>query len=73
MLSECKGHFEDAEIPYKMDELLHAAGLSMDIDAIPDSMGDSEIVPTSSTPHPPHFPYENTDFTSILDSVSIIP
>jgi hypothetical protein len=55
-----------------MDELLHATGLPTDIDVIPDSTGDSEIAPTPSTPHPPHFSYENADFTSILDSVSIV-
>jgi hypothetical protein len=69
MLSECKGDFEDADMPYKMDELLQAAGLPTDIDAIPDSMGDSKA---PLTPHPPHFSYENVDFTTILDSVSII-
>jgi hypothetical protein len=42
------------------------------IDAIPDSTGDSETAPTPSTLHPLHFPYENADFTSILDSVSIV-
>jgi hypothetical protein len=56
-------------MPYKMDELLQAAGLSTDIDAIPDSMGDSEASPT---PHPSHFPYENAAFTTILGSVTII-
>jgi hypothetical protein len=73
MLSECNGHFEDADKPHKMDEILYTAVLPMDIDVILDSMGDSEFVPTPSTPHPPHFPYENADFTSILGSVSIIP
>jgi hypothetical protein len=69
MLSECKEDFEDAKILHKIDELLQAAGLSTDIDAILYSTGDSEDPPT---PHPPHFRYENTDFTTILDSVSII-
>jgi hypothetical protein len=73
MLSECKGHFEDAYMPHKMDELLYAARLLTDIDTISDSTGDSETAPTSSTPHPPHFPYENADFISILGNVSIIP
>jgi hypothetical protein len=59
-------------MPHKMDELLHAAGLPTDIDAILDSTGDSETAPTPSTPHPSHFPYENADFTSILGSVSIV-
>jgi hypothetical protein len=66
------GHFEDAGMPHKMDELLHATGLPTDIGAIPDSTGDSETASTPSTPHPPYFPYENVDFTSILGSVSII-
>jgi hypothetical protein len=44
----------------------------VDIDAILDSTGDSETAPTPSTPHPPHFPYENADFTSILDNVSTV-
>jgi hypothetical protein len=57
---------------HKMDELLHTAGLPTDIDAILDSMGDSETALTSSTPHPPHFLYENANFTSILGSVSIV-
>jgi hypothetical protein len=65
-LSDCKGHFEDASMPHKMDEFLHAAGLPTDIDAISDSMGDFETTPTPSTPHPPHFPYENA--TSRLSS-----
>jgi hypothetical protein len=59
-------------MPHKMDELLHAAGLPMDIDAIPDSTGDYGTAPTPSTPHPPYFSYENADFTSILDNVSTI-
>jgi hypothetical protein len=59
-------------MPYKMDELLDAVRLPMDIDVIPDSTGDFETAPTSSTPHPPHFPYETADFTSILDSVRIV-
>jgi hypothetical protein len=59
-------------MPHKMDELLHAAGLPTDIDAISDSTGDFETAPTSSTPHPPYFPYENADFTSILDNVSTV-
>jgi hypothetical protein len=62
----------DAGMPHKMDELLHAAGLTTYIDAIPDSTGDSETTPTPSTPHPPHFPYENANFTSILDNVSTV-
>jgi hypothetical protein len=69
-LSKCKRHFEYADMSHKMDELLHAAGLPTDINVIPDSTGDFEAAPT---PHPPHFPYENADFTSILDSISIIP
>jgi hypothetical protein len=55
-LSDCKGHFEDAGMPHKMDELLTAAGLPTDIDVIPNSTGDSE----------------NADFTSILDNVSTV-
>jgi hypothetical protein len=69
MLSECKGNFEDVEMPYKMDELQQAARLPMDIDVISDLTGDSEAPPT---PHPSYFPYENTNFTTILGSVSII-
>jgi hypothetical protein len=65
-------HFEDAGMPHKMDKLLTAAGLPTDIDAIPDSTSDSETAPTPCTPHPSHFPYENTDFTSILDNVSTV-
>jgi hypothetical protein len=57
---------------HKMDELLHVAGLPTDIGVIPDSTGDSETAPTPSSPHPPHFPYENADFTSILDNVSTV-
>jgi hypothetical protein len=56
-------------MPNKMDELLQAVGLPMDIDAIPDSTGDSEAPPTL---HPPYFFYENVDFMTILDSISII-
>jgi hypothetical protein len=37
---------------HKMDEILDAAGLSTDIDVIPDSTGDSETAPTPSTPRP---------------------
>jgi hypothetical protein len=37
-------------MPHKIDELLQVAGLPMDIDAIPDSTGDSKAPPT---PHPP--------------------
>jgi hypothetical protein len=59
-------------MPHKMDELLTVAGLPTDIDVIPDSTGDSETASTTSTPHPPHFPYENVDFTSILDNVSTV-
>jgi hypothetical protein len=59
-------------MPHKMDELLTAAGLPTDIDAIPDSTGDSETAPTPSTPNPPYFLYENADFTSILENVSTI-
>jgi hypothetical protein len=59
-------------MPHKMDELLTTAGLPTDIDAIPDSMGDSETAPTPSTPHPPYFPYENADSTSLLDNVSTV-
>jgi hypothetical protein len=73
MLSECKEKFEDADMPHKMNELLHAVGLPIDIDAIPDSTGNSETTWTPSTPHPPHFSYENADFISILGNVSIIP
>jgi hypothetical protein len=51
-----KGHFEDADMPHKMDEILDAAGLPTDIDVIPDSTGDSETTPTPSTPHPPISP-----------------
>jgi hypothetical protein len=53
MLSECKEKFEDADMPHKMNELLHAVGLPIDIDAIPDSTGNSETTWTPSTPHPP--------------------
>jgi hypothetical protein len=59
-------------MPHKMDKLLHAAGLPMDIDAIPDSTGDFETASIPSTPHPSHFSYENADFTSILDNVSTV-
>jgi hypothetical protein len=59
-------------MPHKINELLTAAGLSTDIDDIPDSTGDSETTPTPFTPHPSHFPYENADFTSILDNVSTV-
>jgi hypothetical protein len=59
-------------MPHKMDELLTAAGLPTDIDAIPDSTGDTETAPTPSTTHPPHFPYETADFTSLLDNVSTV-
>jgi hypothetical protein len=59
-------------MPHKMDELLHAAGLPTYIDVILDLTGDSETAPTPLTPHPPHFPYENADFTSILGSVNIV-
>jgi hypothetical protein len=69
MLSKCKGGFEDADTPHKIDALLQAARLPADIDAIPDSTGNSDA---PSTPHPPHFSYENADFTTILGSVSII-
>jgi hypothetical protein len=55
-----------------MDELLDTVGLPTDIDVIPDSTGDSETALTPSTPHPPYFPYETADFTSILSSVSIV-
>jgi hypothetical protein len=72
MLSECKGDFEDVDIPHKMDELLQAARLPVDIDAIPDSTGDSEAPPTPHPSHPPHFPYENANFTTILGNISII-
>jgi hypothetical protein len=71
-LSDCKGHFEDAGMPHKMDELLTTMGLPTDIDVIPDSTGDSETAPTPSTPHLSHFPYENVDFTSLLDNVSTV-
>jgi hypothetical protein len=50
MFSYCKGDFEDVVMPYNIDELLEAAGLSMDIDAILDSTDDSEV---SLTPQPP--------------------
>jgi hypothetical protein len=53
MLSECKGDFDDIEMPHKMDEHLHAAGLPTDIDVIRDLTGDSEAPPT---PHPHTFP-----------------
>jgi hypothetical protein len=69
MISECKGGFENADMPHKMDELLHVIGLPMDIDAISDSTGDSKA---PLTPHPSHFPYENVDFMTILGGVSII-
>jgi hypothetical protein len=59
-------------MPHKMDELLTAAGLPTDIDAIPDSTGDSETAPTPYTPHPLHFPYENADFTSLLNNISTV-
>jgi hypothetical protein len=59
-------------MPHKMDELLTAAGLPTDIDVIPDSTGDFETAPTPSTPHPPHLPYENADFMSLLDNVSTV-
>jgi hypothetical protein len=46
MLLECKGDFEDVAMPHKIDELLEAVGLSMDIDVISDSIGDLEVSPT---------------------------
>jgi hypothetical protein len=52
MISEFKRYFEDVDMSHKMDELLHAAGLSTDIDAISDSTGDSEAQPI---PHPHTF------------------
>jgi hypothetical protein len=55
-LSDCKGHFEDAGIPHKIDELLDVVGLPTDIDAILDSTGDSETALTPSSPHPPISP-----------------
>jgi hypothetical protein len=69
MPSECKGDFEDTDILHKMNELLQAAGLPTDIDAISDSMVDSEAPPT---PHLPYFSYENVDFMTIIGSASII-
>jgi hypothetical protein len=69
MLSECKGDFEDAEMPHKIDDLIHAVELPTYIYAISDSTGDSKAPPT---PHPPNFSYENTDFTTILGNISII-
>jgi hypothetical protein len=51
-----KGHFEDVDMPHKMDEILDAVGLPTDIDVIPDLTGDSETAPTPSTPHPPISP-----------------
>jgi hypothetical protein len=59
-------------MPHKMDEFLYATGLPTDIDVILNSTGDSETAPTASTSHPPYFPYENVDFTSIIDNVSIV-
>jgi hypothetical protein len=59
-------------MPHKMDDLLNAARLPTDIDVIPDSTGDSKTAPTPSTLHPPYFPYENADFTSIIDNVSTV-
>jgi hypothetical protein len=56
-------------MPHKMDKILQAVGFPTDIDALLDSTGDSEAPPT---PHPPHFTYENTDFTTILGNISII-
>jgi hypothetical protein len=69
MLSECKRDFEDAKMSHKIDKLLQTVGLFTEIDAISDLTGDSE---TPLTSHPPHFPYKNTKFMTILDSVSII-
>jgi hypothetical protein len=56
-------------MPHKMDELLTASGLPTDIDAIPDSTGDSETAPTPSTPHPPHFPSETAPLGSVVDKL----
>jgi hypothetical protein len=68
MLSECKEKFEDADMPHKMNELLHAVGLPIDIDAIPDSTGNSETTWTPSTPHPPTSPMRM--LTSYLSSAT---
>jgi hypothetical protein len=69
MLLEYKGDFENAEIPHKMNEILEEARLPTYIDVIPNLMGDSEAPPTL---RPLHFSYENADFTTTLDSISII-
>jgi hypothetical protein len=66
LCSQSIGRFDDAEMPHKKDELLQAAWLPTDIDVILNSTGDS------AASHPPHFPYENAEFTTILDNVSII-
>jgi hypothetical protein len=62
-----QGNFEDVVMLHKIDELLHTTKLLTNLDAIPNSTGDSEVLPT---PHPPYFPYETADFSSILDSIS---
>jgi hypothetical protein len=54
---------------HKIDELLQATELPMNIDAILDSTGDSKV---PLTPHPSTLPYENADFMTILGSISII-
>jgi hypothetical protein len=51
MLSECKGNFKDVVMFHKIDELLHTVGLSVDIDAISDSVGDLEVLPTLQSYH----------------------
>jgi hypothetical protein len=53
----------------KIDKLLHTTKLLTNFDVIPDSTGDSEVLPT---PHPPYFPYETADFSSILDNISTL-
>jgi hypothetical protein len=54
-------------MPHKIDELLEVRGLLTDIDVILDLTGDSKALYTL---HPPHFPYETVDFSTILGTVS---
>jgi hypothetical protein len=46
MFSDWKEDFEDVEISHKIDELLYAAKLFMNIDAISNSTSDSKVSPT---------------------------
>jgi hypothetical protein len=52
-------------MPHNMDELLHAAGLPTDIDAIPDLMGDSETGESSHIQDDAAEPAQTRDFTPL--------